>query len=126
MLDAKPRSNLAWILIVAVGVWLGNLLHDVTLVVGAKLWVQYELHSIANKVEDRVEEGAEHAREFVEQGAENAQEWVGDGKERLHEALPEKPHLLPSLQDQLCEFWRQQLERHPGERTERGVAENCE
>lgn len=125
MLDAKPRSNLAWILIVAVGVWLGNLLHDVTLVVGAKLWVQYELHSIANKVEERVEEGAEHARDLMEEGAESAQEWVDGSKERLHEALPEKPH-LPSLQERLCEFWLQQLERHPGERTERGVAENCE
>lgn len=129
MLDAKPRSNLAWILIVAAGVWLGNLLHDATLVIGAKLWVQYELHSIANNIEDRVEDGKEHAREWVEEGAENAHDWVEDGKERLHDALPDAlplPPVLPSLQDQLCEFWRQQLERHPGERTERGVAENCE
>lgn len=125
MPDTQPRSKLAWILIVAAGVWLGNLLHDATLILGAKLWVQYELHSIANNIEDRVEDGKEHARELVEEGTEHAQEWVEDGQERLHEALPEKP-LLSSLQEQLCEFWRQQLERHPGERTERGVAENCE
>ncbi|MEL0168100.1 MAG: hypothetical protein VW877_08225 [Pseudomonadaceae bacterium] len=129
MLDNQPRSKLSWILIVAVGVWLGNLLHDATLVIGAKLWVQYELHSIANNIEDRVEDGKEQARELVEEGAEHAQEWVEGSREHLQEALPDAlPEALPlpSLREQLCEFWRQQVERHPGERTERGVAENCD
>ncbi|GEM_PF-4475615 len=110
MSESRSRSALSWVLIVALGVWLGNLLHDATLMMGSKLWVQQHVADVRDTIHD------------VE---ETTPDRLEDGKQRGDGALGERA-VAPRLRHELCAFWQLQHEQNASERTARGLIENCD